>query len=235
VSKEVIGDFELNRVYQKDCLEGLKSIPSESIHLCVTDPPYRVVSGGKKRRKGQPSGILLSNDGKIFEHNNIKIKDWMTEVYRVLKEESHFYVMTNALNLQEMLNVSTEIGFKLHNLLIWKKNNCTPSQYYMKNAEYILFLRKGKAKYIHNIGTKTVIEIDNLRERVHPTQKPTELMEIFIANSSNSGDIILDPFMGSFTTALATLNVGENRQFIGFEIDPSYIEIGNERMCKYGN
>ncbi|PLS19699.1 site-specific DNA-methyltransferase [Bacillus sp. M6-12] len=230
MSGQIRENMRLNHVYQMDCLEGLKSIPSESIHLCVTDPAYKTISGGRKRKEGQPSGILLSNDGKIFQHNNIKIKDWMTEVYRVLKPQSHFYVMTNTLNLQEMLNIATEIGFKLHNLLVWKKNNCTPSQYYMKNAEYILFLRKGKAKYIHNLGSKTVIEIDNVRNKLHPTEKPVELMELFIQNSSNEGDIILDPFMGSFTTAIATLNVGGNRKFIGFEIDPTYIEIGNQRL-----
>jgi site-specific DNA-methyltransferase (adenine-specific) len=232
--EKILGEFELDRVYQMDCLEGLKSMSSESVHLCVTDPAYKTISGGRKKNDGQPSGILFSNNGKIFEHNNIKIQDWMTEIYRVLKPQSHCYVMTNTLNLQEMINVATAVGFKLHNLLVWKKNNCTPSQYYMKNAEYVLFLRKGRAKYIHNIGTKTVIELDNLRERVHPTQKPVELMEIFVANSSNEGDIILDPFMGSFTTALATKNVGGDRQYIGFEIDTTYMEIGNQRLRENG-
>ena len=127
-----------------------------------------------------------------------------------------------------MLNTAMKIGFKLHNLLVWKKNNCTPNQYYMKNAEYILFFRKGKAKYINHIGTKTVLEIDNVKNRVHPTQKPLELIELLVLNSSDEGNCILDPFMGSFTTAVACINT--NREYIGFELDKDYYEIGLERI-----
>ncbi|QVY62976.1 DNA-methyltransferase [Cytobacillus gottheilii] len=228
MTKEMIGSLELNRIYQRDCIEGMRMLPDESVDLVVTDPAYPCISGGRKKNAGQPSGILLKNDGKIFNYNEVDMKDWMTEVYRVLKTGSHFYTMTNVLNLQKMLNIGVELGFKLHNILIWKKNNVTPSQYYMKNAEYILFFRKGRAKYINNIGTKTVIELDNVRSREHPTQKPVELMRIFIENSSNKDGTVLDPFMGSGTTAVAA--VCTNRKFIGFEREQEYVEIANKRL-----
>lgn len=220
--------IELNKIHQGDCFELFKNLDNESIDLVVTDPPYKTISGGRKKNDGQPSGILLSNDGKIFKHNDVKIKDWLSEVYRVLKPNTHCYVMTNVLNMQEMINESINIGFKLHNILIWKKNNVTPSQYYMKNAEYILFLRKGRAKYINNIGTKTVLDVNNVKNRIHPTQKPVELIEILVANSSNKGDIVLDPFIGSGTTAVACVNL--DRNYIGFELDSEFHNKANERV-----
>src|SRR5690606_700763 len=121
---------------------------------------------------------------------------------------THCYVMTNVLNLSSMIQSAEQAGFKLHNVLVWRKNNVTPSQYYMKNAEYILFLRKGKAKYINNIGTKTVIDVNNVRNKIHPTEKPVELMRILIENSSQVGDTVLDPFAGSGSTLIAGIECG---------------------------
>jgi site-specific DNA-methyltransferase (adenine-specific) len=82
---------------------------------------------------------MLSGNRKLFKHQKLEISDWMPELYRVLKEGTHCYIFTNTLNLNEMLNESKKAKFKLHNLLVWEKNNCTPSQFYMKNCEYILF------------------------------------------------------------------------------------------------
>ena len=212
-----------------DCLELIKKIPDNSVDLIVTDPPYKCISGGKPHLKNQPSGILSKNDGKIFEHNNILAEDYFGELYRVLKEDTHCYIMTNTLNIENFLTTARDVGFGLHNILIWKKNNATPNRWYMKNCEYILFFRKGKAKTINNVGTKQVIEVDNIiGNKVHPTEKPTELMKILIENSSNEGDIVLDPFMGSGSTGIAALN--SSRNFIGFELDEEYFGIAKERI-----
>jgi site-specific DNA-methyltransferase (adenine-specific) len=154
----------------------------------------------------------------------------MPDVYRVLKQGSHAYIFTNALNLTEMLNESQKAGFKLHNLLVWEKNNCTPSQYYMKNCEYILFLRKGKAKYINNIGeSKTVHQFKNIiGNKTHPTEKPVDLLKFYIRNSSNESDIIFDPFSGTGSTLVAAKEIG--RQYLGYEIEKSYCEIAKTRL-----
>ena len=73
---------------------------------------------------------MLSGNRKLFTHqNDIKISDWIPEVYRVLKPDSHCYIFTNALNLKDMLIETEKAGFKLHNLLVWEKNNCTPILY----------------------------------------------------------------------------------------------------------
>ena len=213
-----------------DCLELIKQIPDSSIDLIVTDPPYKCIAGGKPHvDKNQPSGILAKNDGKIFTHNDIGAEDYFGELYRVLKDGTHCYIMTNTLNIENFLTTAREVGFGLHNILVWKKNNCTPNRWYMKNCEYILFLRKGKAKRINNVSTKQIIEVDNIIGcKSHPTEKPVELMKILVENSSNAGDLVFDPFMGSGSCGVAA--IGADRNFIGFELDEEYFNIAEGRI-----
>lgn len=215
-------------LFQGDCLEVMKEIPDGSVDLVLTDPPYKVISGGKPKKKGQPSGLLSKNDGKIFKHNDLKEEDWFPEIYRVLKEGSHCYIMTNTLNLERYLRLARESGFLLHNLLVWEKNNCTPNRWYMKNCEYTLFLRKGKAKRINSVGSKTVHKFKNESNKEHPSEKPLGLMSMYVENSSNEGDVVLDFTMGSGTTGVACKNL--NRKFIGIELDETYFNIAKERI-----
>jgi site-specific DNA-methyltransferase (adenine-specific) len=218
---------------QGNCLDWMKKIPDNSVDLICTDPPYRVISGGRdnselsKRHKG--SIVTGKNDGKIFEENDMDCKDWMPEVFRVLKSNSHCYIMSNLINLENFLQVSQSTGFKLHNLLIWEKQNSTPNRWYMKNCEYILFLRKGSAFAINNMGSKTVHSFDNIiGNKTHPTEKPVSLMEFYITNSSKMGEIVLDPFVGSGSVAIACKNL--NRRWICIEKDKKYCEISKKRI-----
>ena len=173
--------------------------------------------------------MLSKNDGKIFKYNDIKAETWFPELYRVLKDGSHCYVMTNLINLEKYLTISRQVGFGLHNLLIWNKNNAVTNRWYMKNCEYVLFLRKGKAFSIHNGGSKTVHQFDNiLGHKNHPTEKPVELMKFYIENSSKIGDLVFDPFMGTGATGVGALEV--ERDFMGFEIDPDFFAIAQQRL-----
>lgn len=220
-----------NNIANIDCMTYLQGIPDGSIDLIVTDPPYKVISGGKNDGKDKrPSGILTKNDGKIFTHNDIEIKDYLPEFYRVLKDNTDCYVMTNNINLRELLNVAHDVGFRFHNLLIWKKNNVTPNRWYMKNCEYTVYLYKGAAKAINNPSSKQMLEIDNVKGREHPTQKPVYLMEEYILNSSNEGDIVLDPFLGSGSTAIAAIR--NDRIAYGCEIDNEYYDIAQRRIVE---
>jgi site-specific DNA-methyltransferase (adenine-specific) len=213
-----------------DCLELMKDIPNKSIDLVVTDPPYKIIQGGctnkAVRFKGSTEQQL--KNGTLFKENDIKFSDWIPEVYRVLKEDSHCYIMSNDRNLKELLNVCEETGFKLLNILVWGKSKHSPNRYYMKNCEFIALLRKGKAKNINNMGTKQLLLVDNVENKKHPSEKPTKLMQILIENSSQENDIILDPFMGSGSTGVACINA--NRRFIGIELDEKYFEIACERI-----
>ena len=209
----------------------LKTIPDNSIDLICCDPPYRVISGGKPHKKGQPSGILSKNDGKIFEHNDIKPETWIPEAYRVLKDGCQCYIMVNVLNMESYLRICRETGFGLHNILCWQKNNVTPSRWYMKNCEFTLFLRKGQAKTINNVGSKMIHQFDNIiGNKLHPTEKPVELMKYYIENSSDKGDIVLDMFMGAGSTGVAAKELG--RDFIGIEIDKKYYDIAKNRIMQ---
>jgi len=159
-------------------------------------------------------------------------KDWLPECYRVLNNDTHAYFMVNYTNLIELHAAVISAGFKVHNLLIWQKNNQTPSQYYMKNCEYVIFARKGKAKWINNIGgSSTVHQFDNiLGNKVHPTEKPVPLLEFYIENSSNPKDVVLDPFMGSGSTGLAAVRT--QRSFIGIELMDDYFATAKDRIAK---
>ena len=213
-----------------DCLEILKTIPSESIDCLVTDPPYKIITGGDSNGKNsvRPKGILKGN--RELMKTIPKFSDWLPEMFRVLKDGSQNYVMVNSSNLLKMANEIEKTGFKIQNFLIWQKNNCTPSQFYMKNCEYTLFFRKGKSKYINDIGgSKTVHSFNNIiGNKLHPTEKPIDLMEFYIRNSTNENDIVLDPFMGSGTTMVACKNL--NRKGIGIEKEQMYFDIATKRL-----
>ena len=222
------------QLYNGDCLEVLANIADNSIDLVVTDPPYKTTSRGSSGNSGGMFQKDINKKGRVFAHNDITIKDYARELYRVLKEGSHCYVMTNHKNLQDMLNTLTDIGFNFIKCLIWDKGNKIMGQYYMSQFEYIIFLRKGKGVKINNCGTSDLISVPNKKTKdlngnnIHDTEKPVELMKILIENSSNEGDTILDPFMGSGTTGVACKELSRN--FIGIELDKQYFDIAESRI-----
>lgn len=220
------------KLLQGDCLELMQSIPDCSVDLVVSDVPYHIIKGGCTNNavhfKSIPTNVY-AKQGKIFKHNDIEFSEWLPSVYRVLKDNSHCYFMVNGRNLKDLQTEAEKVGFKYQNLLVWDKGNCMPNRYYLNACEFILFLRKGNAKNINNLGSKTIISIPNVRNKSHPTEKPVNLMKILIENSSNENDIVLDPFMGSGSTGVACVNT--NRSFIGFELDENYFNIAYHRIC----
>lgn len=221
-----------------DAVEVMRDMKAASVDLIVTDPPFRVISGGTGSRladrfKGvdiqRPTGILAKNDGKIFKHNDVKSSDYLPECYRVLRSDRDCYVMTNNLNLRTTLNDAEKCGFKFHGLLTWNKNTCTPSRWYMKDLELVLYLYKGAARPINNPGDKQSFPCDNPRDKQHPTEKPVELMQRYIGNSTKRGWKVLDPFMGSGSAGVAALNAG--CRFIGVEIDRAYLKVAQRRLA----
>jgi site-specific DNA-methyltransferase (adenine-specific) len=213
-----------------------KSISDESINLIVTDPPYPTTKRGisKSTNTGGLVRSELGRKGKIFEYNNIDVSIYAPECYRVLKDGSHFYIMTNHVNLQHILNTCTDVGFHFIKSLIWNKGNKIMGQYYMSQFEYILFFRKGKGVKINNCGTPDILNVPNIKTKgkngknLHDTEKPVELMKILIENSSKLNDIVFDPFVGIGSTAMACLET--NRKFICCELDTTYCDIANKRI-----
>jgi site-specific DNA-methyltransferase (adenine-specific) len=128
--------MKLVNIKQGNSVLLLKNIPSESIDLIVTDPPYKIITGGDSNGKNskRPQGILSGN--RELMKSIPKFDEWLPECFRVLKDGTHAYFMVNSSNLLELSNAIEKAGFKIHNFLIWEKNNCTPSQYYMDTKQY---------------------------------------------------------------------------------------------------
>ena len=221
-------------LFHGNCLDLMHATPDKSIDLVVTDPPYKTVSGGCTTKKNAMTGVLgqgkkTSKAGTLFAENTITFAEWVPEVYPVLKDDTHCYIMINGRNLSNLQAECEKVGFKYQNLLVWNKGNLTPNKWYMNQCEFILMLRKGRAKNIRNLGSSTLINIPNIiGKKVHPTEKPVALMESLINNSSETGDLVLDPFAGSGSTGVACRNTGRN--FVGAEIDTEYFEIASGRI-----
>jgi site-specific DNA-methyltransferase (adenine-specific) len=223
-------------LYHGDCLEVIPTIKKGLVTTVVTDPPYKIISGGNK------SGLMLGGifDPKVYNNNGKIVGDcsaftaWFPLLYE-LSDNIDIFTMCNDKNLRDMLNAAHSCGFKLHNVLLWDKGMFTPNRWFMKSVEFTCYFWKGRARVINNKGEKQLQSIKpTIGNRLHTTEKPVSLMEVYIRNASNYGDVILDPFMGSGTTGIAALNT--NRKFIGIEKDENYFNIARERIEKaYGN
>lgn len=217
--QEIIGDCTINLVDAR-----LIEVKADCV---VTDPPYKLTSGG-------PSGLMrgafdpekYNNDGAIVACD-IEWPEIMAIVEKSL-ERGHAYVMANNRNVEPMLTAGSAGKLEFHNLLVWDKITATPNRWYMKNCEFAGFFYKGKAKAINDKSSMQLIRCPQIDEADHPTEKPVALMEHWILNSTEPGDLVYDPFMGSGSTAVACIRTG--RRFVGCEIDPKYFEQAKKRI-----
>ena len=226
--------MEIDKIFNQDCIEGMKGIPDESVDLIVTDPPYRLTARGNS---GTMSGYWaneITKKGKVFEENNVEIEDYLGEFYRILKDTSHCYIMCNNLNLSHFFEVISKSKFNFVKLLVWDKCTKICGKYYMGQVEHIFLLRKGGDKPINDCGTSDILSFPNKKdkanngENIHDSQKPIGLFQTMIENSSKEGEIILDPFIGSGTCAIACMRT--NRHYLGFELDKKYYDLTKDRI-----
>lgn len=226
VRKEVIGDCTL---YQGDSMAILPTL--ERSHLAVSDVPYTLTTGGKAKSQKTMSGIFAlhnyANDGQLVMAT-VPFPAMMDAIYAALVDDADCYVMANDKNVHPLTSAGLDAGFQFHNLLVWDKVTPTANRWYMKNLEFTLYLWKGRARTINNPSAKQLIRGGVDKETGHPTEKPVYLMEEYILNSSDRGQTVLDPFMGSGTTGVACARTG--RRFVGIEVDPAYFEISCERI-----
>jgi len=213
----------------------------KKVDMIFTDPPYKVTSRGNAGNSGGMLQKDINRKGQVFTHNNIEIEDYLPKFYKVLKESGHCYIMTNHKNITHFLNVintwrddETKEGFKFIKSLIWDKGNKIMGQYYMSQFEYILFLRKGKGVKINNCGTSDLLSVPNKKIKgqdglnLHDTEKPVDLTNILIENSSHIGETVLDPFMGIGGCGVSCEKL--DRKFIGVELDERYYKIAKNRI-----
>lgn len=165
----------------------------------------------------------------MFDFNDIEFGEYMPDLYRILKPDTHCYLMINGRNLKDLWIEAEKVGFAFQQLLVWDKRNTVVNRYYMNAVEFILMLRKGRAKTVNKVGVSNLLSVPNIiGNKKHPTEKPVELMEILVSQSSNEGDLVLDPFCGSGSTCVASRNL--KRHYIGFEIDPKYYDVAVSRF-----
>jgi len=213
-----------------DCLEVMDQMIKDGIKVdcIVTDPPYKTTSRGSS---GGTGGILkdkLNMQGKVFKHNDIKFNEWLPKCYKTLKDDSHAYFMTNNKNLKNMQIEVENAGFKIFKVIPWIKDNVITNMYYMDCVEFVIFCRKGKAKRINNCSSKAVFMYKNPKNKDHPSEKPYEMMQEMIENSSKEGGVIFDPFMGTGATMKACKI--SNRNGIGVEIDNIYFNKAKNKI-----
>ena len=231
----MLGQYELNTIYCEDCYEAIKKIPDKSVDLIVTDPPYDI----RNTKAGGQSALAKSfqqmNDelrnNKLTHSINFKILD---EFVRILKK-INIYIWCNTMQIPKYLEYFVGKHKCKFEIIIWRKTNAVPtfSNKYLTDKEYCLYFRKGGKCMPENYeSAKTVYELPiNVRDKAkfeHTTIKPLQIITNIITNSSSEGNIVLDPFMGSGTTAVACKNLG--RQFIGFEKNPKWHKIAEDRL-----
>lgn len=132
------------------------------------------------------------------------------------------------------LKLLTKSKFHFVKLLVWDKQNKICGRYYMGQVEHIFLLRKGADKPINDCGASDLLSFANHRDKtrdggnVHDSQKPVPLFQTMIENSTDVGGVVLDPFIGSGTAAIAAIRA--KRRFIGFEMDSKYFSLAERRI-----
>ena len=209
-----------------DCLEEMKNIKDNSIDLVVTDPPYLINYKSNRRVKLKQFDYIQGD-----KNNESLISNYIKECYRIMKNNTAIYMFCSWHHI-DFFKQEFEKYFKLKNLIVWNKNNHGSGDLkgaYAPKHEFILYGHKGRSifreKRISDVIDCAKINSNKL---LHPTEKPILLLETFVKNSSDVGNLVFDGFMGSNTTGVACVNT--NRNFIGIEKDLTYYNIACERI-----
>jgi DNA modification methylase len=250
------GSLDLNSIHQGDCIELLKKIPDNSVDLIFADPPYNLQLNGELTRPNQTKVDAVNDEWDKFENMDVYDKftnDWLRECRRVLKNTGSIWVIGTYHNIFRVGASLQDLGFWMLNDVVWIKSNPMPNfkgTRFNNAHETMLWATKSeKSKYtFHYHSMKSMNEDLQMRsdwlipicqgeerikvngQKAHSTQKPEELLYRVILSTSNVGDVVLDPFSGSGTTAAVAKKLGRN--FIAFEREQFYIDVANERLKK---
>lgn len=216
--------FQLTR---GDAVDWLRTLPDESIDLVITDPPYESLE--KHRAIGTTTRLkhskASSNDWfEIFP--NDRFPELFAEVYRVLKRNTHFYLYCDPETMFVAKPAGEAAGFKFWKPLIWDKERIGMGYHYRARYECILFFEKGKRK-LKDLSVPDILEAPRIRGG-YPSEKPVSLSRTLIRQSSEPGELVVDPFCGSGSVGVAALT--EGRRFLGCDLCEEAVEITSERL-----
>lgn len=229
--------MEIDKIYNLDCIKGMKGIDDNQVSLILTDPPYEI-SKDSNYASSAPTGkdtdrFRISIDfGEWDEQNAFDIYSAMKEGYRVLRKGGYIVCFYDLWKIQTLKDAMEKAGFAQFRFIEWVKTNPVPINskvnYLTNSREIAVCAVKGSnpifnSEYDNGIYNFPVCHDE---DRFHPTQKPVDLMRSIILKHSNRDDLVLDFTMGSGTTAVACYL--EKRHFIGFELNKEYYD----KACK---
>jgi site-specific DNA-methyltransferase (adenine-specific) len=226
--KRELGPYLPDTLYEGDALVLLPQVPDASVDLIVTDPPFAIDFRAKRLNYNREGSNVLDGYREITKEEYGKFtRTWIEEAYRVLTPGGSMYVFSGWNRLRDILEGIDNAGFVTINHLIWKYQfGVFTKKKYVTSHYHILFVVKDPKHYTFN-------KIDHYPEDVWtinreywkgrkktPTKLPSALVKKILCYSSNPGDLVLDPFLGSGTVAVVAQQ--ENRHFLGFEVVPQY-------------
>lgn len=224
--------MEINKVYNKDYLEFMKEIPDRFIDSLITDSPY--CSSGFLGSQGLSKKVTRREDFQWFAGDNLSTSGWMwmirsfmLETNRILKPNSSAFLFTDWRMFPILVPVVESCGFRYKNLIIWDKGRPGLGSGFRPCYEIIVEFSNGKTKYFSK-STGNIIRAPRIRKKLHEAQKPVEIVEKIIETAVPINGLVLDPFVGSGTTAVASKKLG--RDFLVNDINPRYVEISNARL-----
>jgi site-specific DNA-methyltransferase (adenine-specific) len=223
-----VGTFE---VFQRDAVEWLRSLADGSVDLVVTDPPYESLEkhraiGTTTRLKHSKSS---SNDWfQIFP--NSRFPNLFREIHRVLAPNRHFYLFTDQETMFVAKPAAEAAGFRFWKPLVWDKQRIGMGYHYRARYELILFFEKGKRR-LADLSVSDIIDCPRVH-RGYPSEKPVPVSETLVRQSSDAGELVIDPFMGSGSTGVAS--VGFGRRFMGTDICEDAVRLSADRLTRAG-
>ena len=230
----------MNKIQNMDNLIGMDELILDgvNVNLIIADPPYVISKESQfhtmKDRKNPRTGTKFGDWDQEFDN-----RPWIEKAFKILKPGGAMIVFNDFKKISEVIQIAIECGFEYKDSLIWHKSNPMPrnrDRRYVPAMEIMVWLVKPKAKWTFNRqDDKYETGLFNYPsesgggfKRIHPTQKPVKLVKQLILIHSNEGDTVLDPFMGSGTTAVAAKE--SNRNYIGYEINPDYYQKSIDRV-----
>jgi site-specific DNA-methyltransferase (adenine-specific) len=217
---------------QNDAVAWLREQPAESIDLLVTDPAYESLE--KHRAIGTTTRLkhskASSNDWfAVFP--NARFAELFAEAFRVLRRNTHFYLFCDAETMFVAKPEAERAGFRFWKPLVWDKRTIGMGYHYRARYEFILFFEKGKRR-LNDLGVADVITVPRIRGG-YPAEKPPEVSEVLIGQSSEAGELVADPFMGSGSVGLAAARLG--RRFRGNDLNPQAVQYAAARLREFGS
>jgi site-specific DNA-methyltransferase (adenine-specific) len=234
VSQPAVSEFTLNptpfAASQTDAVAWLQSLADATVDLVITDPPYESLE--KHRAIGTTTRLKQSKGSsnpwfQIFP--NERFEELFSEIYRVLKRDRHFYLFCDAETMFVAKPIAEAVGFKFWKPLVWDKQKIGMGYHYRSRYEFILFFEKGKRK-LNDLGIPDVLAHDRVLKG-YPTEKPVGVSEILVQQSTQLGELVIDPFMGSGSVGVAALK--QRRQFWGNDISDEALMISRQRLTAY--